>query len=292
MPIGALTEYRAVLRFAVVLIIGCLAAVGGRGATAALIDYPDFSSVAGLTLNGNAAQSGDRLRLTPDSPSQVGGAFLSSPVSITKGFTTRFRLQITSALNPSPLRRSDGIAFVIQSDPRGSAALGADGGNMGYADDTGGGNEIVPSVVIEFDTHHGVGDPSDSHVGLMLAGTRTNHAVTSNVPAKLDNGSIWTAEVTYDPVLTELSVFLGENAAPPAHLFTHTVDLATQVSPAPDVYLGFTAGSGGGFANQDILSWQTEVPEPTTLALFAVGLAGLGVARRRCRSRPSDKAGP
>lgn len=57
---------------------------------------------------------------------------------------------------------------------------------------------------------------------------------------------------------------------------------------------GMPSGTGAAFANHDVLSWtfvdtfapidvpvRNGVPEPTTLALFGITLAALGLARRR-----------
>jgi MYXO-CTERM domain-containing protein len=50
-------------------------------------------------------------------------------------------------------------------------------------------------------------------------------------------------------------------------------------------FVGFSAGTGLGTGNNDILSWsftsQDNVPEPATAGFFALGLAALGLLRRR-----------
>ncbi|HEY4367008.1 MAG TPA: PEP-CTERM sorting domain-containing protein [Steroidobacteraceae bacterium] len=47
-------------------------------------------------------------------------------------------------------------------------------------------------------------------------------------------------------------------------------------------------GSGYGTAQWSVRSPQAEVPEPATLALFGIGLAGIGLVRRRKQSADSN----
>ena len=60
--------------------------------------YSDFSSTAGLTLNGNAAQSGSVLRLVPNVDSQSGTAFRTSAISLdgTTAFSTAFEFNVST----------------------------------------------------------------------------------------------------------------------------------------------------------------------------------------------------
>ncbi len=62
----------------------------------AAISFVDFSSVSGLTLNGNAAQAGNVLRLTPDAVGQAGSAFFTTPFPISPltSFSTNFEFFI------------------------------------------------------------------------------------------------------------------------------------------------------------------------------------------------------
>ena len=68
-------------------------------AQATTINYADFNGVAGLTLNGNAAQAGNDLRLTPATFSQSGSAFSTSTIALNNlsSFSTRFQFQITNS---------------------------------------------------------------------------------------------------------------------------------------------------------------------------------------------------
>jgi hypothetical protein len=59
--------------------------------------YSDFSSITGLTLNGDAAQSGSLLRLVPSVDTKSGTAYYTSPVSLSgnTGFSTSFEFNIS-----------------------------------------------------------------------------------------------------------------------------------------------------------------------------------------------------
>ena len=68
-------------------------------AQATTLLYNDFSSTAGLQINGNAAQAGTALRVTPANYSQSGSFFSTNTVSLASNasFSTAFRFQFSGA---------------------------------------------------------------------------------------------------------------------------------------------------------------------------------------------------
>lgn len=133
-----------VQRFAVPLL--CVAATIAR----ADFSYPNFSSTAGLTLNGAAATTGGVLQPTPSAGNSSGSTFTTSQISLGAGaeFSTFFQFRLT---NPGGIAPADGIAFVLQTVNNNVGGLG---GGLGYLG-------IANSVGIEFDTYNngsGAGD--------------------------------------------------------------------------------------------------------------------------------------
>jgi Bacterial lectin len=166
-----------------------LAVLCAVSAMAQQIQFPNFSSVANLQLNGGSHQavwnSASVLRLT-DGYSGLGAFHPENTASwfniqqpVDQGFTTYFKFQIhTAAICCAP---ADGFAFVVQNaastDPTygatgsGNTARGAGSGGLGYAG-------IRNSLAVEFDTANNAWDPSSSnHVAVQSCGTGTNGPV-------------------------------------------------------------------------------------------------------------------
>src|SRR5579862_195867 len=168
----------------------------------AQINYSNFNSVAGLALNGTAAQAlnGNQvevLRLTADGVVHVAGTswFQTQQQSVSGGFTTTFQFQITHDPN-NGYGPADGIAFVIQNssgDGFGTAALGGAGSAIGYGnpDPPQTGVPIPNSIAIEFDTFQNDWDPNANHIAVQSCGldpnTQDHNATcpTSGLPAQL-----------------------------------------------------------------------------------------------------------
>lgn len=243
----------------------------------------DFSDTSILTMNGDAQEIGDRLRLTPDQTSSAGSAFLTLPFATTPrtAFTSQFSFEI-GGINGGGSQASDGFAFVIHGDNRGASALGADGGSLGFGDLSAGGAGIGPSVALEFDTHQNSFDSDGNHVAFIANGSVDNHLLQAPSPFLLNAGLPMFVWMDYDPLSDLMDVYLSDAIVKPSDpLFTSRfgLDLLSE-----NVWFGFTAGTGGGTNYHDILSWTLEVfdaPEPPILSMFLVSLLGLLCVRKR-----------
>jgi hypothetical protein len=231
----------------VATVLGMIA-LGARDARANEITYCDFASVAGMQLNGVAAQQGTSILLTPDVHHVIGSAFRTTPVpfTATTSFHTHFRFLFSSF-------GADGLTFAIQS--MGATAIGDEGEAMGYG--AGVTNPaITPSVVVEFDTYFDTSfDPDGNHVAIMKNGDYKTHlaaAVPSFEMRVLD--APLDAWVDYNAATKRLDVFLSKTDAKPATpLVGTTIDVFAIVGASP--FVGFTAGTGLSSQNQSIQRW-------------------------------------
>lgn len=264
------------------LVVAQLALSGSIRATT--IHYSDFSSVAGLTLNGNAAQVGNMLRVTPATFSQAGSVFSTTPISLASdvSFSTAFRFRFTNAGGACDGQGcgADGLVFVLQTNANN---VGGGGGGIGY-------QGIPNSVGIEFDTwNNGAIDGfSSNHVGIDVGGS-VNSLVRAQVTAgDLNNGAIWHAWIDYNGATDLLEVFLSMSSERPlAPILALTRNLAADLG-TPNAFVGFTSGTGAAFANHDVLSWTfvdtfapVGVSEPHSGVLLLASLGLLALLTRR-----------
>lgn len=123
---------------------------------------------------------------------------------------------------------------------------------------------------------------------------------TGQLTPDFDNGSVWFAWVDYDGTSQSLQARWSQsNVRPVGAMLSTTVNLAA-VLGSPNVFVGFTSGTGAGWGEHNILSWNfvnrfsetgaplpsSTVPEPSTWALLGTGLAAVGGLTRRRRRSP------
>ena len=198
-----------------------------------------FPSAATLTMNGSAAISGNAIELTNGGSNEAGSVFFTSPVNV-QSFTTDFDFQLTDA-------KADGFTFTIQGD--GPTALNGYGGSLGYLG-------MAKSVAVKFDLYSNAGEGSDS-TGLYLNGaspTLPSIDLTSS-GVNLHSGDMMHATLNYDGYALTLTITDLVTKATFTQPFAVDIPLIVGGNTA---YVGFTAGTGGESAVQQILNWTFE----------------------------------
>ena len=251
-----------------------------------------LTNTSALKINGAAVYTntadGRVLELTPAITNQAGSAFFLTRVTLTSNasFSTFFSFRMSKRggiLNGESdnITGADGIVFVVQTLTNN---VGATGGGMGYYG-------ITNSAAVEFDTWFNSGtngngptfDPQlpsgqtnangstgdGNHVGIDYNGFITNaltvlKGITTNgygvvykhITNDMNDGNVWYAWIDYSGATSNLEVRLSTNSARPVTpTLTNTVNLLDYLQTS-NAYLGFTAGTGSAYEQQDILTWQ------------------------------------
>ena len=229
----------------------------------------DFSSgfagsTSTLSYNGGANLNGTAARLTTkDAGVQATSIFSKVPVDITK-FQTAFTFRL------SPGVTADGFTFTVQSNS--PTAVGSLGGGLGYGTDNGVGERIFKSVAVKFDLYSNLGEGNNS-TGLYRNGSDPmNVGSVDLTPSRIDlhSGRVFFVRLTYDGA--KLSMWLEDTQVPALFLWDFFADIPADVR-GTTAYVGFTAGTGGATATQEILSW-TYTPSTALAPAAPSGLGG------------------
>lgn len=258
---------------------------------ATVLNFPDFSDITGLQLNGNAAQVGNVLRVTPSSPFQAGSVFSTTAVTLTSqvSFSTAFSFRMSQPGGSSDVdgQGADGLVFVVQTV---SNTAGSAGGGIGY-------QGLANSVGIEFDSWFngaGLGDPNGNHVAINTNGNLGAPLDADAVgPNRLNDGNIWYAWVDYNGPTDLLEVRLSTTPSRPAAAHSSAIVPLEGVLGSTNAFVGFTSGTGSAYNHHDVLSWEFRddyqpitTPEGgSTLAGLGLGVIALGLASRFTRGR-------
>src|SRR5262249_52449797 len=193
----------------------------------------------------SARVNGNNLQLTDGGNTEAGSAFTVTPVSVAR-FTTSFSFQL---LNPN----ADGFAFVLQGVS--PTALGGTGGGLGYAPDpgTGVGPAIGKSVAVKFDLFNNAGEGVNS-TGLYTNGAEPTAPATdlSGSGIDLHSGHVFNVSMSYDG--TALTVKVTDATTGAAATQSYTVNIPQTIGSSL-AFAGFTGGTGGQTATEDITNW-------------------------------------
>jgi hypothetical protein len=215
--------------------------------------------------NTSPATGGTVARLTDGGNGEAGSIFTKTKLSDTS-FTTTFLLR-DQAVNAGG---ADSLSFVLQNDPRGAGALGNGGGGGGY-------QGINNSIAIKFDLWS-----NGSHVpttGLFMNGQAINSDnpgdVTVTGGLSFLSGNPIQVTLTYNG--TTLTESLRDTVTGQVFTYDWVVNipliLGGGTTPATTAYAGFTGGTGGASAIQDILSWNYQsIPVPQVASLVATSM--------------------
>ncbi len=237
--------------------------------SAAKADAIDFTGL-NIQTNGSAsALSATELQLTPNAPELAGSAFITDSFSSAINFTSTFTFSLTGPSIYGDI--ADGITFIVQNDPNGALALGGGGGTIGA-------EGIQNSVGVGFQSW----DNDKGRIfinGDVFAG--------KSKPFSLgDQDDLVDVSISY---LAGVLSYTATNQSTSQMISDSRVfDLQTL---GPQVYFGFTGGTGLSNADQRISNWNltvfdgstVAVPEPATWAMMigGFGLAGAALRRRR-----------
>lgn len=203
--------------------------------------------------------SGSHVTLTDGVNSEANSVFTTSPVTVTNaaGFTASFTYE------PSPVasgQQADGVVFMLQNDPRKTAAIGDAGGSLGYGESGSDTDEIKNSLAVYFNIFN------TTQTGMGTGGVPGTSMSTSPVNFALGDPCLVT--VVYSGSALTLTETIVDTAT--AATFTHTytsVNLNTLLA-GTSAYVGFTAGTGGVNSTQTVsnFSFSNNISGPAGIA--------------------------
>jgi fibronectin type 3 domain-containing protein len=209
-----------------------------------------FASHSDLTANTNTNTipifNNGVLELTDSGGGEATSVWTNTKVGVFN-FTTTFILQDQNGSGSA-----DGVTFAIQN--AGTNALGGAGGSLGYGG-------IGTSVAVMFDLYSS--GTHQSTTKLLINGSSDKTGAINMGSAGIVLGSNHPLQITlsYDGTQNLLTETVLDMVTRALFTTTYTVNIAQTVGGAT-AYVGFTGGTGGETATQQILSWSGRFMDP------------------------------
>jgi autotransporter-associated beta strand protein len=183
------------------------------------------------TANTATAVSGGTLNLTSNVGGEARSGFYTIPVPM-GAFNASFVYQASGN------KAADGVAFILQNDPRGPAALGGTGGSLGYSG-------ITPSAATEINIY------TTNTIGTAFATNGATGVYQSITPVNPASGDPIQVSLSYDGSTYLTTTFLDLSSGSSYSAGSQYVgSLASNVGSS--AYVGFSGGDGGSKSTQTI----------------------------------------
>lgn len=215
------------------------------------------NALEGVRLLKDAKPIGGGVRLVGTKKYQTGAAWMPTAQAVSNGFETRFRFRLSQPAD-NEYGGADGFAFVLQT--MGTSAIAGRGAAGGFSLGRGPNNPkkkgIPRSLAVFFDTFKNdeEEDLSGNSIGIFTNGDGVwmprRLAINARLGVNLKDGQDHEARIVYQR--PQLSVYLDQN---PEAVLSAAIDIASVTGSEGAAFVGFTAATGEGFQNHDILDW-------------------------------------
>lgn len=252
----------------------CAAGFVGAACGIAQADITGFNNLNGWTYKqgdgGVASPFGqDFIQITTGGASQVRNVWHNTPQNISE-FTATFTYR---AANIGAAATRQGVSFIIQTDSRGTDALGTGFNASGFGFDG-----ITPSAAVTIELNTG---PGLSYTGFYQNGVIGGGSANTS-PLNAFQGRDIDVSIVYNGISLAVSMHDSVNTFPTVNYIVSPSFASTLGSTTALVGFGASTGAQNG-CDQFISNFRFTVPTPATATLL---IGGLATASRRRRQVP------